>query len=551
MENTTDKLLFELDEQEFELAKELENIQNDLDPSAFNGNFLDTVKETCVEGLLKSLDLAPDLMEVGEAEINVPKKFESGEVFGPDAQKRYDQHQTRLKDYDEGRHVLLDEKGRNLFNKNKNSADDRVDCYTGKEINGNTPYASENKEDHWDNEHVLSKKELNDDVVLATYVMEEDIARFTNSPDNLRKTLKSINSSKGDTPLMEWVNKQSKDPSKTNAEYYGLDMDKVRETYVRARKARAKLIFTSAVGRLEDDEYKGLKYKKIVLGSEGKKLYNNTKAYVIRATIFKSIKLIAEETIREFKVKCVDPIKDRLMRIFRAVKGRLKELWTTIKVAISSGVVSTIIDAVLNFFIKTTKNIFKIIRLILKEILLAVKTLFAKGVPMKERLKAALKILSAALVGIVGVFLDEAVDKALSSIPFLAPIAGYISPVISAFIMGVTSSLVLQAFNKYQKRMKYRKLLEEQIDIQNKLVTVKEMQVEVSSMQAAEELVLTIDLYKGAETLVASLHTEIQSVFDQINTRLTHSRRVSMATDGILEENEQLLKQLEEVYNIY
>ena len=537
MGNTTDKLLLELDEQEFELAQELSSLQNDIDAKSFNGDFLDTVKGVCVDGLLKALDLSPEIMESGEdgvGGINLPGKFKDGIVHGKAAQTRHKQYQTRLENYAGGDHVLIDNEGENAFNNNKNNPSDNIDCYTGKELNGDTPKAAENKEDHWDNEHVFSKKELNDDAVLATYAMETDIAEFANSPDNLRKTLATINRSKGDTPLMEWVNKPSKeDPSKTNAEYYNLDMDKVRETYARASKARTKLIVTSAIK------------------TEGKRLAINTAAYVTRVTIFKSIKLIAEETIREFKVKCVDPIKERLLRIVKAVKGRLKELWATFKGAFTNNIVSTVIDAFLNFFIKTTKNIFKIIRLILRDIFKAIKTMFAKDMPMKERLKAALKILSVALVGVVGVFLDEAISKAMSAVPFLAPIAGYISPVISAFIMGITSSLVLQAFNKYQKRMKYSKLLEEQIDIQNKLVAVKEMQVEVSSMQVAEELVLTIDLYKDTETLVASLHTEIQSVFNQINARLTHSRRVSMATDGILEENEQLLKQLEEAYNIY
>lgn len=527
-----ENLLFELNEQEYELAQELASIQSDIDANSFNGKFLDAVKDECIKSALKALDLSPDLLEIGEdgvGGINLPNKFKVGIVHGGSAQTRYDQYQTRLKNYDGGSHVLLDENGRNVFNDNKNSKEDNFDCYTGKKIIGDTPKASENKEDHWDNEHVCSKKELNDDVVLATYVMETDIAKFANSPDNLRKTIATINRSKGDASLMEWKDKPSiEDPSKTNAEYYGLNADKVKETYERAHKAKQQLLITSAIK------------------TEGKRLAINTSAYVLRVTIFKSIKLIAEESIREFKIKCVDPIKVRILRIIKAVKKRLKELWSTIKSAFTNNIVSTIVDALLNFFIKTTKNIFKIIRMVLKEILMVLKTLCAKETPFRERVKAAIKILSAALVGVVGIFLDETISKMLSTIPFLVPMAGYISPVVSAFIMGIVSSLVLQAYNKYQKQIRYRKLIEEQTNVQSKLVVIKELQAEVSSKQSAKELILTIDLYKNTETLVASLHSEIQSAFDKISSRYIHSKRVAMAISDTLDENDELLKQLKE-----
>lgn len=527
-----ENLLFELNEQEYKLAQELASIRSDIDTNSFNGNFLDTLKDECVQSALKALDLSPNLLEVGEdgvGGINLPNKIKEGIVHGKDAQIRYDQYQTRLKNYDGGRHVLLDENGKNVFKRNQNSKEDNIDCYTGKKIIGDTPKASENKEDHWDNEHVYSKKELNDDVILATYVMETDIAKFANSPDNLRKTLATINRSKGDIPLMEWIDKPSKEePSKTNAEYFDLDKAKVKETYERAQKALQQLIIKSAVK------------------TEGKRLAINTGAYVLRVTLFKSIKLIAEESIREFKIKCVDPIKVRIFRIVKAVKNRLKELWSTFKHAFKNNIISTIVDAILNFFIKTTKNIFKIIRMILKEIFTAIKILCAKETPFIERIKTAIKILSAALVGVVGIFLDEAISKMLSTIPFLAPIAGYISPVISAFIIGIVSSLVLQIYNKYQKQIKYRKLIEKQVNIQNKLVVIKELQAEASSKQSIKELILTIDLYKNTETLVASLHSEIQSAFDKINSCYIHSKRVAMATSDTLDENDELLKQLEE-----
>ena len=116
---------------------------------------------------------------------------------------------------------------------------------------------------------------------------------------------------------------------------------------------------------------------------------------------------------------------------------------------------SEIVNLILNYFVSTVKNVFKLIRCLFGSIISAFKIIFDSSKPWEERLFEALKIISAGLAMATGTMLNELITKAIETyIPFLAAFAGDIAAVVSGLISSILSALVLMSFDRYKANIR-------------------------------------------------------------------------------------------------
>ncbi|WP_338733600.1 hypothetical protein [Mangrovimonas cancribranchiae] len=99
-----------------------------------------------------------------------------------------------------------------------------TDCYTGKTLRGGDPY---------DYEHIRSAEEIF--MAYRDRLTNSQIAQVVNCPENVAVTLRSINQSKGKTPLEDWL------INSDNISKYDIDILLAKRNLKKADKAIKKM----------------------------------------------------------------------------------------------------------------------------------------------------------------------------------------------------------------------------------------------------------------------------------------------------------------------
>ena len=371
---------------------------------------------------------------------------------------------------------------------------------TGEELIGGEP-----EKGKYDYDHVISAKELKDDILMGVFLSEQEMKEFLNSEQNLFPTHKDINrdfkKAKSWKELSNLFNKPcDKDPSKTNAEYYHINTKFAYENYLKVRASY---------------------YKRI-----GENTAKSIGGYALKMTAFKLVKIIVGEIINECKIESIDSITNRMRKVGKIV-SRLFELWDTFKESAIANFVSILIDIAVSFFLDTTKKAFKIIRQIVSYIFSAIKILFDDSKPITERINAALKIIGTALVATLGVLLEEVINKAIvANIPILAPVANYLSPVLASLITGVGAVLILQLYAKYQNNIEYKKVVRKISNAKNKLHDLNVINTVISGEETTEIVSCSVFSFANTCFIVKSCEDEICNSLSKIKAGTMERKKI-------------------------
>lgn len=169
-----------------------------------------------------------------------------------------------------------------------------------------------------------------------------------------------------------------------------------------------------------------------------------------------AIVVVTKETISEFKKTTEDKFVTRMMRILKQswihvwekCKHILSGLWNNIK----SSFLSEFLTALNDFFFKTFKNVFKVIRQMWSSITGVFKTICNSNYSLEEKTFEVMKILTSGIVGVIGFSLNEIIEKGLISIG--VPFATFISECLSGLFSGIMSAVVLMLFDNLKKQLK-------------------------------------------------------------------------------------------------
>lgn len=489
MENFT----ITLDKEEVDLMQELNQLHSDMDklnPDLVHKQLLEALQHEALNSIAVALDIS-DILE------NRPEK---NSIYNPDMtilkdnKKALEKRQNNyVRSEITGREFMAGVKRIETAAKNPDGSVIHVDCYTGEELKAGSV------NDKYDHEHVIAAKELSEDFFTGLFLNEEEIRNFANSESNLKVTRAGINRSKGDVDLKIWLAKEHPGkPGVTNAEFYNINPEIANKTYQEAHSELRKQIAIKAGERVV---------------SMGKQTAINVGGYAIKQTLGKLLKITITELINEFKEKCIDPIKERFTRVLEKIKSQLSQLWNTFKESALNNFVATIIDAIFNVFLDTTKKLFKIIRMLWKPILQAIKVIISPSseYSFSEKLLSASKIIGAALVGVLGVFLNEIINTALCTIPGVAIVAPYISPILSALIVGMLSALILQGFDAYKKKKQLIEYKNREGQIIYQLEQIEEKRAAIAGYESKVIQLQSINIFSDTLLLYKQYNDYINS----------------------------------------
>lgn len=552
-----EKIEIDLKKEEQDLLDEIIELQKkmkDADPAKMNGQLMSAIQERSIETITMALGVS-DIFESNAYSKGIEFKKEYKEYQEWEKtplNERSSNYNTKYVHKDEFKALLTkktpkynreDYTGsgapglsqKETTNKKwKESKKDGgvIDAYTGKFIKNGEP----DKKKAYEWEHKKSGKEVNDDKVLNYTLNMEEKRNFLNSDENIAPINAEINNLKRATKIegMEkWKNTSSKkDPSKTNKEALELDDKKMKEAFEQSERKENEI----------------LKNKTVVYNykTQAKVAGVNAVKSGAKAAIGQLLSITVVEVVNEYKREDNIEMSQRIKNITIGIKEKSKNLLSTFKDQSISSFLSTFLDAILNSLFKIAKNIFKFVKLAIVSILKAIKILFSSEYSWEVRLKEAMKILGVAVASLIGLALDEIIEKALiTNFPFTAPFAGYISPVLSGLIVGIGSVLILQGFQKYQSKIIFNKLQGEE---SSKLQTRSEInlaQAGISDVKATQSVGLTLSIFQGTLPIIESCKNHIDESIEQIKiTKKIISKNISNVHE-INNENDDLLNLLE------
>lgn len=335
-----------------------------------------------------------------------------------------------------------------------------VDEYTGKTFERNAKV---------DLDHAKSAKEIHDDPgrVLAG-LNGPDLA---NTDSNLNATSMSVNRSMGQKSIDEyhtWL--QETAPQR---------QQRIQELSSKNTLSDKERIELSKLQDLENFNYELAHEKDKLARKEYEKKVNEyyTSGKFLKNTAVASVKEGSKMGFRqalgvafcEFFYGVLDEAKDayangfncdnasffeslkiRFMRVAKRVKEKWKDVLAAFGEGFISGFFSNIVTIIINMFVKTGKNVVRIIREGFFSLLKAIKMLFCppEGMTFRQAAHEATKIIAAGLTIAGGILLEEYVDKLIKLAPMLEFMSDILTSVIIGTVTGLATAFIVYTIDK-------------------------------------------------------------------------------------------------------
>jgi hypothetical protein len=329
------------------------------------------------------------------------------------------------------------QKRKEIFNKNN----EIIDAYTGKSLpkDGRT---------HID--HVVSAKEIHETDENRLFLNQNEKYEITNNDSNLVTTYSSLNQSKGEKKLKEWMSQENvKNEGKNNAERFEVDVEKATKIDEQARSTIKKYTTKKKIKKYSTETLKTSTQEALRMGTQqalGILLYE------LVTNIFVEIKDIyyngfsGSEHDKEF----FNTLKERLFRVANNVMEKWKDVVEAFGKGAISGFFSNLITVIINAFLSTKKRMVRIIREGFFSLLKAVEILVnpPSGLTVDQAAHEASKLIAAGLAISGGVMIEEFVERSIQSIPVIGIFAGLLSPIIVGTAMGLSTVFIVYLLDK-------------------------------------------------------------------------------------------------------
>lgn len=322
--------------------------------------------------------------------------------------------------------------------------------------------------DKRDLDHVISAKNIHEDAgrVLA----EKRTENLANTRENLVPTSATINRSKQAKTPSEFVNYLKEGQAKRQKKINSLEgkserlSEKEQKELSKLRKLEkadhnklieAEKVAKKALNKEVNQYYTSKKFIKntVVTGvNEGVQMGAQQAFGILLTEFFSSALTEIKEAFKNglegdslYKM-----IKTRLARVGNNIIKKWREAAGGLADGFISGFFSNLVTTAVNMFITTGKRVVRMIREGFFSILKAVKFLLfpPENMTFAEIAHEATKLVLAGGVVIAGVALEEFVEKSLSSIPFLTPIAPLVTAAIVGSLTAIAMSVVTYLFDR-------------------------------------------------------------------------------------------------------
>ena len=498
--------------------------------------FLNQVAVTAGEDFIKeNRGLHLDLRK--KAHIQTTENFAEGKIAihnnNIDYRKRYDNWQENF---------VKDEKGNVVTHKTR-SGKEEATLVKGARKPFDEGRPSGSAEKHTDMDHTVSAGEIIRDPALNAHMTKDEQITFANSEANLNEMDSSLNRSKGDKSMTEWLDNPNSNGQKPD-EIFNISAEddaKMRQKDAEAREELKK-------------QKKKAEHRSIEAGEKSQK----EEAFRIAGKALRAVLMhLLADLVREIIAK--------LVKWFKAAKKSLTTLLDSLKEAIRSfigkmkihlinvgnTVFSTIATAIIGPIFGTIKKVWMILKQgwnSLKKAVSYIKDPANKGKSVNILLMEAGKIILAGMTGVGGLLLGETIEKSLMAIPVFAveiPLLGSLANILGIFlgavVAGIIGAIAINLIEKQiAKRMK-RDLVDAQIKKGNEILNLQ-YQVQAINEVKLEQIKTTVasDIHNRHVFVANEMRNSVETIRDNIKVSVSTNNKideVSAELDKMLGED--------------
>ena len=288
-----------------------------------------------------------------------------------------------------------------------------------------------------DGDHTVSLKEAHKDKEVHLRFTEDERKTLLNSDKNLAFIEDSLNRSKGEKSWNECLS----DP--VFVKKHNLTPDDIVRIKTIDKAARF------SIGMAKTQKLSGE-----LLTTGAQEAGRNALRQALGILLYEFINGSFIEIKRIVRERNQDNLVDRIVRSLKRVMQRVvSKLKSVLDAAISGGIqgfISNLLTFLINNFITTAKKVVTLIRESMKSLWEAIKIVVSPpaGMSAMEVARNATKIVSAAIVTVLGIMLEESVKGFLLGFPFLAPIVDILSLALTAILTGITGALVIYGIDR-------------------------------------------------------------------------------------------------------
>lgn len=468
-----------------------------------------------------------------ESHIQTTENFANGKIATHntkiDYSKRYDDWQANLQ---------KDENG-NIMTHKTRSGREEATLVKGARNPFDASRPSGSAEKNTDMDHTISAGEIIRDPAANAHLSKEEQIDFANSEDNLNEMDSSLNRSKGDTPMEEWLDNPNSKGQKPK-DIFGItdeDDKNFRKNDKKARKAYKK-------------EIKEGEKRSIETGKQSKR------EEAVRAGK-QSLKALAisllKDLLKKIAIKFVSWLKNGEKKL-KALLGYMKEALTAFVNDFEKNVIFSlktsalsIASMILGPISRTLTKAYSFIKQgwsSLKQAYDCIVDPENKDKPASIMFLEVSKIIVAGISGAGAIALGEVIEKTLMPIPLFAieiPMFGSAASMVGLFLgavcSGIIGALALNLINYFISKKVKNTLSEQRVDKgnlilqkQSRLLNVVEAKLDNGKKKAAN------DVNKRHHDAVRHQREAIAHIFDnreQIKKMHDNLRQHKEAADSV------------------
>lgn len=427
--------------------------------------FINQVAVTAGEDFIKeNRGLHLDLRK--EAHIQTTENFADGKIATHnteiDYQQRYDDWQSNF---------VKDENG-NVVTHQTRSGKEEATLVKGARKPFDEGRSTGSVENHTDMDHTVSAAEIIRDPAANAHMTKDEQIAFANSDANLNEMDSSLNRSKGDKSMTDWLDNPNSSGQKPDEIF---DISAEDEAKLRQKDAEAREEYEK---QKKEAEQKSIEAGKKSRKEEAFRIGGKALRAVIMQLLAELVREIVAKMVKWFKSskKALDTLLDSLKEAIHSFIGKMKQhlinagntLFTTVATAIIGPIVGTI------------KKVWIMLKQgwsSLKNAIAYIKDPANKGKPIGRLMMEVGKIVIAGMTGIGAMVLGEVIEKGLMTIPIFAveiPLLGSLANILGIFlgavVAGIIGAIAINIIEKQIEKSMKRDNVDAQIEKGNEIL---------------------------------------------------------------------------------
>lgn len=427
--------------------------------------FIKQVAVTAGEDFIKeNRGLHLDLRK--EAHIQTTENFADGKIATHNTEIDYKQR------YDDWQSNFVKDENGNVVTHQTRSGKEEATLVKGarKPFDEGRPTGS--VENHTDMDHTVSAAEIIRDPAANAHMTKDEQIAFANSDANLNEMDSSLNRSKGDKSMTDWLDNPNSSGQKPDEIF---DISAEDEAKLRQKDAEAREEYEK---QKKEAEQKSIEAGKKTRKEEAFRIGGKALRAVLMQLLAELVREIVAKMVKWFKSskKALDTLLDSFKEAIHSFIGKMKQhlinagntLFTTVATAIIGPIVGTI------------KKVWIMLKQgwsSLKNAIAYIKDPANKGKPIGRLMMEVGKIVIAGMTGIGAMLLGEVIEKDLMTIPIFAveiPLLGSLANILGIFlgavVAGIIGAIAINIIEKQIEKSMKRDNVDAQIEKGNEIL---------------------------------------------------------------------------------